>query len=73
VVKRLTRAAKRDEEHRVAAACKQNPKEFFDYVNSRKPIKAKIGPRTSDQGNTLNSNADIAEKFHKFFLSVYTN
>jgi hypothetical protein len=72
VVKRLTRTAKRDEEHRVAAACKQNPKEFFDYVNSRKPIKASIGPLTSDQGNTLTSNADIAEEFHKFFISVYT-
>jgi hypothetical protein len=72
VVKRLTRAAKRNEEHRVAVACKQPPKEFIAYVNSRKAIKDDIGPLTSDQGSSLNSNADIAEELNKFFIGVFT-
>jgi hypothetical protein len=72
VVKRLTRAAKRDEKYRVAAACKQNPKEVIYYVNNRKPIQASIFSITSDQGNMLNSNADITEEFHNFFISVHT-
>jgi hypothetical protein len=46
LVKRLIRAVNRNEEHRVAAVCKQNPKEFFDYVNSRKPIRSSIGSIT---------------------------
>ncbi len=71
-VKRLVRRAKHDEELRVAAACKQNPKEFFSYVNSRKPIRANIGPFTSDQGNLITSNVGIAEVLNSYFTSVFT-
>lgn len=71
-VKRLVRRAKHDEELRVAAACKQNPKEFFSYVNSRKPIRANIGPLTSDQGNLITSNEGIAGVLNDYFASVFT-
>ena len=43
-VDKLVRIAKSDEEKRVALASKENPKEFYSYVNSREPIKNKIGP-----------------------------
>ncbi len=72
LVKRLVRTAKRNEELRVAAISKHNPKEFYEYVNSRKPIRSNIGPLTSDQGNVLSSNADIAEELNTFFTSVFT-
>lgn len=42
-VKILLRAAMRTEEIRVAVFCKENRKEFFSYINGRKPIFRKIG------------------------------
>ena len=43
-VDKLIRRAKLNEEDRVAAAAKDNPKAFFAHVNSRKPVKNTIGP-----------------------------
>ena len=45
-VDKLIRRAKLNEEDRVAAAAKDNPKAFFAHVNSRKPVKNTIGPLT---------------------------
>ena len=72
-VKRLVRVAKRDEEYRVADACQSNPKEFFAYVNSRKPIRSTIGPLVTDQGSLISSDLEIAEELNRFFTSVFTN
>ena len=71
-VKRKVRIAQRNEERRVAATCKHNPKEFFSHVNSRKPIRASIGPLTTDQGNLTTSNAEVAEELNNYFASVFT-
>lgn len=71
-VKRLVRVAKRDEERRVALATKTNPKEFFAYVNSRKPVRAKVGPLTDATGRQIVENGEIAEELNRFFTSVFT-
>lgn len=71
-VKRLVRTAKRNEELRVAEAAKRNPKEFFAYVNSRKPIRGKIGPLTSNEGNLIVGDEEIANELNTFFTSVFT-
>ena len=70
-VKRLVREAKVAEEHRVALACKANPKEFFGYVNKYKP-RTPLGPIVTDDGTLVSDNLAIATKFNEYFSSVFT-
>jgi hypothetical protein len=72
LVKRTVRDSKRDNERRVALASKDNPKEFFQHVNSRKPARACIGSIKTDLGELLSSNADVADELNRFFTSVFT-
>ena len=71
-VKSTIRAAKRNEEIRVARLCKENPKEFFSYVNSRKPVHRRIGPFGNEDGTLSRTNAEIASVLNGFFSSVFT-
>lgn len=71
VVKRMVRVAKVSEEHRVARACRNNPKEFYRFVNSHKP-RTPLGPVMSDDGTLVTNNADIAREFNEYFSSVFT-
>ena len=48
----MVRQAKVAEEHRVALACHDNPKEFFGYVNKHKP-RAPLGLVFSVDGQLL--------------------
>lgn len=72
LVKKKVRQAKIAEEHRVALACKDNPKEFFSYVNSRKPARNCIGPIRTSQGVLVTSDAHIAAELNEYFVSVFT-
>ena len=67
----MIRQAKVAEEHRVAFSCKDNPKEFFGYVNKQRP-RALLGPVLSDNGQLVTNNRDIATKFNNYFSSVFT-
>ena len=71
-VKSSIRAAKRSEELRVARLCKENPKEFFGYVNSRKPIRRTIGPLRNEEGTLKHSDAENANLLNDYFSSVFT-
>ena len=71
-VKSLVDRAKRDEELRIATLCKKNPKEFFGYVNSRKPIRNKIGPLRDANSVLRDSNHEIADILNSHFSSVFT-
>ena len=71
-VDKLVRSAKISEEKRVASASKENPKEFFAYVNSRKPIKNNISPLKDLEGNLVTSDFEKAELMNKYFTSVFT-
>ena len=71
-VDKLVRRAKRNEESRIAAAVKSNPKEFFSYVNSRKPIKNSIGPLKNENGRIVSKDLEMAELLNKYFTSVFT-
>ena len=66
------RRAKRAEEIRVAMLCKENPKEFFSYVNSRKPIRHRIGPLVNEDGALEHCDAAIASILNGYFSSVFT-
>jgi len=75
-IKNEIRKLQKEEQQNVAQHCKQNPKAFWKYINSKR--KTKTG--TSDlhfvdiYGNsaTISSNIDKAEEFGKFFSSVFT-
>ena len=71
-VKRLVKRAKVNEERRVATACLANPKEFFAYVNSRKPARTSLGPVVDRRGNLVTDSAGIAEEFNSYFTGVFT-
>ena len=70
-VKRMVRRAKASEENRVALACKDNPKEFFAYVNQHK-VKKQLGPLQSSNGLLITDNLGIAQEFNQYFSSVFT-
>ena len=71
-VKSLVNTAKREEELRIASLCKKNPKEFFGYVNSRKPIRNKIGPLRDTNSVLQDSDREIADILNYHFSSVFT-
>ena len=71
-VKSMIRVAKRAEEVRVARLCKESPKEFFGYVNSRKPTRRRIGPLVKEDGELELSDEANATILNKYFSSVFT-
>ena len=71
-LKTMIRSAKRNEEMRVAHLCKENPKEFFRYVNSRKPIRRNIGPLVGNDGDLRFTDSENADLLNEYFSSVFT-
>ena len=71
-VDRIIRKSKLENEQRIAAAAKTNPKVFYAHVNSRKPIKSTIGPLKDRQGNMISSDEGMADLLNEYFASVYT-
>lgn len=71
-VDRIIKKGKLENEHKVAAAAKTNPKIFYAHVNSRKPIKNAIGPLKDEQDNIISSDEGMADLLNKYFVSVYT-
>ena len=71
-VNKLIRRAKLNEEDRVAAAAKDNPKAFFAHVNSRKPVKNTIGPLKDRTGSITSTDEGMANIFNEYFASGFT-
>ena len=71
-VDKLLRRAKLNEEDRVAAAAKDNPKAFFAHVNSRKPVKNTIGPLKDRTGSIISSDEGMANILNEYFTSGFT-
>ena len=71
-VDKLIRKAKMNEEDRIAAIAKENPKAFFAQVHSRKPIKSSIGPLKDIEGNIISSDEGMSELLGGYFANVYT-
>ena len=71
-VDKLIRRAKLNEENRVAAAAKDNPKAFFAHVNSRKPVKNTIGPLKDRTGSIISSDKGMANILNEYFTSGFT-
>ncbi len=57
---------------RIADLSKENPKNFFSYVNNRKLIWCKIAQLKDSQGVYQTDNEIIANLFNEYFASVFT-
>ena len=73
IVKKLIRKAKLQDEEKVAALAKTNPKAFFAHVNSTKSIKSSLGPLKNKEGKVVSNDGEMAEMFNEYFVSVFTN
>ena len=71
-VDKSIKKAKLENEHKVAAAAKSNPKVFYAHANSRKPIKNSIGPLKDAHDNIISSDEGMADLLNEYFASVYT-
>ncbi len=56
----------------VADLSTENPKSFFSYVNSRKPVRSKIAQLKDSQGVLKTDNEVKANIFNEYFASVFT-
>ena len=76
-VRNETRNLQRDEQRQVACQCKENPKVFWKYINSKRQRKVHehIGDLKSEDeyGNVVlaSTNSENAEVLGKFFESVF--
>jgi len=74
-VRNETRKLQMEEQRLVASHCKENPKIFWKYVNSKRKICDHIGDLITDdkEGNTSKActNSQKAEVLGNFFASVF--
>jgi len=74
-VRNETRYLHREEQRQVAFQCKENPKVFWKYVNSKCKVHELIGDLKSEDvhGNVVLActNSEKAEVLGKFFESVF--
>ncbi len=71
---RIINSAKTTYEHKLANECKQNPKAFWKYVQSKRTVREGISDLTKPDGG--NKNKDDVEKVNElnnFFCSVFVN
>ena len=71
VVKRMVQQAKVVEEHSVALACQDNPKELFAYVNKHTP-RALLGAVFSSDRHLVTNDEEMAGEFNTCFSYVFT-
>ena len=71
-VKRAVRDAKRKYEIKLAKDSKKEPKRFYGYVNSRKPLKGSIGPIKDKDGRLTEIPAEMSKILNEHFTSVFT-
>jgi len=56
-----TRKLQKEEQRNVAGQCKQNPKVFWKYINSKRKIKTSIGDLNSTDATYTVSRTTIQE------------
>uniref|UniRef100_A0A803KBH9 Reverse transcriptase domain-containing protein n=1 Tax=Xenopus tropicalis TaxID=8364 RepID=A0A803KBH9_XENTR len=69
--KTAIRKAKIENEERIAAEAKTNPKKFFKYINSKKMQVEGVAP-LSYNNNMVTADTEKADVLNQFFSSVYT-
>lgn len=69
--KAVVRKAKRDFEKKLARNCKDNPKQFWRYVQSKTKSSTGISPLDMGDGNLIDTDDGKANVLNKFFASVF--
>lgn len=67
-----TRKARIDFECRIAKDVKVNPKEFYNYCNGKMTTRGEISVITTEEGEKIYDEQEIAEKMNESFTSVFT-
>ena len=63
---------RKDHERKIAENCKQNPKMFWKYINSRLKTQSGISPLRDENGNIISEEEGKATILNNYFSSVYT-
>ena len=71
-VKWESRKSKINNEKRVAKECKNNPKLFYQYANTKLKPKENISSLMKDDGSLTQDDSEKTEVLNKFFSSVFT-
>ena len=71
VTHKLCKQAKKTFEKKLSTD-QTNTRKFFAYVNSRKSVKASVGPLVTEQG-TVSESKDMANVLNTYFASVFTD
>jgi len=69
---RNIKKAKREYERKLAKDCKNNPKHFWKFVQSKTKAFSGISPLNKGDGSTAVSDQDKANTLNDFFSSVFT-
>lgn len=69
-VKYQIRRAKAKYEKGLAKNAKSNPKKFYQYINTKTKSNV-VGPLTSSEGKTLETDEDQAEELNQYFASIF--
>ena len=69
---KLIRKAKIDHERKIAENSKENPKIFWNYINSQRKCKESISALVGQDGKIHTENIDKACILNDFFSSVFT-
>ena len=71
--KKLIKSSKRKMESEIINKIKNNPKEFYSYINNKKISKSSIGPILDSERNEVTSDDFAqAEILNNYFSSVFT-
>ena len=64
--------AKKNFETRLADNVKNNPKEFYAYVNSKSRTNKQVGPLVNQNGELIKGDVETANYLNKYYSSVFT-
>jgi hypothetical protein len=71
-LKKEIRSSKRSYEEGIAERSKENPKEFFNYIRSKKSVKETIGPLQDCDGELIHDKTTMANILNDTFSAVFT-
>ena len=70
--KKMLMSALKDYEANIAKQVKENPKMFWQYVNSKRKTRPGVGTLNDESGNEVITDTEKAELLNKYFSSVFT-
>ena len=70
---KLIKKAKKGKENKIAREAKENPKQFWKYINSKRKCQQGISALKMEDGTYTTSDKEKAEVLDDLFSSVFTN